>query len=92
MKKIFLLFSIIVLHLDLLKSECVLVPLSLETRVSPSTLIVEAKVNAQISYWNADHSMIFTSHELLLSSVFRGSELLKANKINIITLGGSSWR
>jgi PKD repeat protein len=88
MKKIFLLFSIIVLHLDLLKSECVLVPLGLEARISPSTLIVEAKVNAQVSYWNADRSMIFTSHELLLSSVFKGSELLKANKINIITLGG----
>lgn len=88
MKKFFLIFSLIFFNLNNLKSECVLVPLSLENRVNPSTLIVEAKVNSQISYWNADHSMIFTSHELLLSSVFKGSELLNANKINIITLGG----
>lgn len=88
MKKIYLLFSLLTISLNALKSECVLVPLSLENRVNPSTLIVEAKVGTQVSYWNAEHSMIFTSHELLLSSVFKGSEYLKGNKINIITLGG----
>ena len=60
MKKIFLLFSIFTIAFNALKSECVLVPLSLENRVSPSTLIVEAKVSTQVSFWNADHILLTT--------------------------------
>ena len=88
MKNLFLIFSLFLFSISNLKSECVLVPLSLESRVSPASLIVEAKVNAQISYWNSDHSMIFTSHELLISTVFKGSEKINQKKINLVTLGG----
>jgi PKD repeat protein len=70
-------------------SQCVLVPLSLEERVNASTLIVEAIVSTKTSYWNQDRSMIHTASGLLISKVYKGSELIQGKSVTLVTLGGT---
>ncbi len=71
------------------KSECVLVPLSLTERVNASTLIAEGKVINIRSYWNADKTMIYTANTIAISKVYKGMSQLFSGTIDIITLGGS---
>ena len=71
------------------KSECVIVPLSLSERVSASTLIAEGKVINIRSYWNADKTMIYTANTIAVSKVYKGMSLLFSGTLEIITLGGA---
>jgi PKD repeat protein len=70
------------------QAECVLVPLPLKDRVSASTLIVEAMVGEKTSFWDDGQRMIYTSSELHISRIYKGSELLNSSSVHIITLGG----
>ncbi len=89
MKKTLTLFILLsFFSLKNLHSECVLVPLSLQDRVSASTLIVEAMVSSKVSYWNTGQTMIYTSTTLTVSKVYKGAELLQDKSVNIVTLGG----
>lgn len=62
-------------------------PVSLQEKVQNSTLIVEGWVEAQSSFWNPAHTMIFTSNKVKLSKVFKGS--IQAEYIDILTQGGT---
>ncbi|MBK8775365.1 MAG: T9SS type A sorting domain-containing protein [Chitinophagaceae bacterium] len=62
-------------------------PVSLQEKVQNSSLIVEAFVESQSSFWNPAHTGIFTSNKVKLSKVFKGS--IQAQYIDILTVGGS---
>jgi len=59
---------------------------SSDDKISNSGLIVEGKVLGKKSYWNAKHTMIFTSNEVEVYKVFKGT--VQKNTIEIITAGG----
>ncbi len=64
-----------------------LYPVSLEEKVNHSDLIVEGKVISQESFWNTQHTMIFTSHVIEVTKVFKG--VLQEDEIEILTVGGT---
>lgn len=64
-----------------------LYPVSLDEKVSQSAVIVEGKVVSKTSFWNSEHTMIYTSNEVEVYKVFKGS--LQQKSINIITVGGT---
>lgn len=86
MKKLSLLFFLVLIQLHSF-SQCMQVPLSLQDRVQQSSLIVEATVLSQTSFWNANQDFIYTSTTLNVHQVFKGS--LSSQQIEIITEGGT---
>ncbi|MEO6917271.1 MAG: hypothetical protein ABI151_18030, partial [Chitinophagaceae bacterium] len=61
--------------------------ISLEEKTDNSTLIVEGKVLGSSSFWNAAHTMIFTSNKVEVYKVFKG--ILRKTFIEVLTQGGS---
>lgn len=59
---------------------------STDEKISRSSLIVEGKVTGKRSYWNPSHTMIYTSNQVEVYKVFKGS--LQKNVIEVITVGG----
>ncbi|MEP6844785.1 MAG: T9SS type A sorting domain-containing protein [Panacibacter sp.] len=59
----------------------------LDEKVSKSSLIVEGKVIGKKSFWNQDHSMIYTSNTVEVYKSFKGD--VKEKQIEVITVGGS---
>jgi hypothetical protein len=90
MKKTTSLFILLsFLFIQYSQAECVLVPLTLKQRLDASTLVVEGIVDTKSSYWNGDQSMIYTSSTILISKIYKGSELVNGKSVNMITLGGN---
>ena len=58
---------------------------SLEDQVASSTLIVEGKVISKKSYWDVNHTHIFTVNEVEVYKVFKGQLLAT---IEVVTPGG----
>ncbi len=71
-----------------LRSECVLVPLTLDERVQAASLIIEGAVQSKTPFWNTDHTMIYTRNTILVSKAYKGNTLLSTSSVDIITLGG----
>ncbi|WP_207511017.1 IPT/TIG domain-containing protein [Longitalea luteola] len=67
-------------------SQCLLKELDLDRRINASDLIIEGKVTAQNSFWNDDHTMIYTSNQIEVFKVFKG--MVSSDVIDIITEGG----
>lgn len=63
-----------------------LYPVSTEQKIINSTLIVEGKVISKKSGWNSTHTMIFTTSQVEVYKVFKGT--LQKNIIEVITIGG----
>lgn len=70
-----------------LSAQCSLIEVPLIQRANASTVIVEGKVTGQYSYWNSNHSMIYTANTIELYKIFKGS--VTATSIEIITEGGT---
>jgi PKD repeat protein len=67
-------------------AQCVVeVPLS--QRANASSVIVEGKVISQHSFWNSNNTMIYTSSEVEVYKIFKGS--LSTSTISIISEGGT---
>ena len=64
-----------------------LYPISLDEKVIHSSLVVEGKVVAQESFWNAQHTMIYTTNKVEVTKIFKGS--LQTSTVEIMTVGGS---
>jgi hypothetical protein len=64
-----------------------LYPVSTDQKIINSTLIVEGKVISKKSDWNSAHTMIFTTSQVEVYKVFKGT--LQKNIIEIITIGGA---
>jgi hypothetical protein len=64
-----------------------LVPVTLNTRVSNSPLIVEGQVTSKRSFWDDNHSNIYTASKVKVFKVFKGT--VNTEFIEIITPGGT---
>lgn len=64
-----------------------LYPVSTEKKIINSTLIVEGKVISRSSDWNSAHTMIYTTSQVEVYKVFKGT--LQKNIIDVITIGGA---
>ncbi|MBI5646845.1 MAG: T9SS type A sorting domain-containing protein [Ignavibacteriae bacterium] len=62
-------------------------PVTLEEKVTKSAMIVEGRITAQSSYWDAARARIYTSNLLQVSTVFRGG--FTGTEMEIITEGGT---
>jgi hypothetical protein len=68
---------------------------SLQDKVSNSSLIVEGRVTAKQSFWNQSHTSIYTVNEIEVYKVFKGQLASKNNgnaamvqTVKLVTLGG----
>ncbi len=67
------------------QENCLLTPINLEERTNAATLIVEAEVVDQQSYWNTPHQNIYTRHTLQIFKILKGTA---PETITVITEGG----
>ncbi|QNF33002.1 T9SS type A sorting domain-containing protein [Adhaeribacter swui] len=67
------------------QESCLLSPVDLNERAKEATLIVEAEVIHQESYWNATHQNIYTRQTLQIFKILKGSA---PETITVITEGG----
>lgn len=86
MKKCLLASSLFLFSCNLLFSQCMMVPVSLQNRISNSYAVVEGKVTHKFSFWNADSTLIFTENIVDVYKVFKGN--INSQQIAIITEGG----
>lgn len=64
-----------------------LYPVSTQEKVNNSSLIIEGKVISQKSFWNTTHTMIYTSNEIEIYKIFKGT--VSRDTIEVLTQGGS---
>ena len=58
-----------------------------DEKIEQSSLIIEGKVISQKSFWNSQHTMIFTSNEVEVYKVFKGTT--STDRVEILTQGGT---
>lgn len=58
-----------------------------DEKLSNASVIVEATVISQQSFWNSSHSMIYTASNLQIHKLFKGT--LTGSSFHIVTQGGS---
>lgn len=59
----------------------------IEKKINKSSLIIEGTVTDQYSFWNPQHTLIFTSNTVKVSKLFKGK--LVSKQIEVITQGGT---
>src|SRR3954467_6376018 len=59
---------------------------SLTEKVNRSGLIIEGKVANQQSFWNSQHTIIYTSSSIEVYKIFKGT--VNTSTVQIITIGG----
>lgn len=67
-------------------SQCLLREVPFDLRTSNASLVVEGTVISKQSFWNDDHTMIYTSNIIEVYKIFKGN--LNSTQIEIITEGG----
>ena len=82
-----ILFSSLLFLSGTVNSYSQLYPVSIDKKISASTLIVEAEVIKQESFWNEAHTFIYTQNTLQVYKLFKGA--LAGTEINVFTLGGT---
>ncbi|MBK5284153.1 MAG: hypothetical protein JJE25_02030, partial [Bacteroidia bacterium] len=83
-----ILFALIFVSLSLaLNAQCLTYPVSVPDRVNFSSVVVEGKVISQNSFWNSSHDFIYTSSQIELYKIFKGT--VSATQIEIISEGGT---
>ncbi len=80
-------FLFALLCLTLMGISQTLSPVSLKEKIQHSPLVVEGKVISQESFWNAGHTMIFTSNKVEVYKVFQGTTV--RDTIEVMTQGGT---
>lgn len=68
-------------------AQCSLIEVPLTERANNATLIVEGKVISQNSFWNTTHTMIYTSNEVEVYKIFKGT--VTGSTVSVITVGGT---
>lgn len=61
--------------------------IAFERKIDKASLIVEGKVTDQYSFWNRQHTLIYTSNTVQVYKLFKGE--LISREIEIVTQGGS---
>lgn len=59
----------------------------LDTKIKNSSLILEGKVVTQKSFWNPQHTMIFTSNKVEVYKTFKGQ--IVEDTVEVLTQGGN---
>lgn len=68
-------------------AQCNMYELPLSQKVEQSSAIFEGNVKSSTCFWNAQHSLIFTSNIIEVFKVFKGS--ISSSEIELITEGGT---
>ena len=77
---------ILILTSILAFGQCAIVPFSIQKKVYMSDVVIEAEVINKKSYWNSDHSFIYTNNVLKISAILKGSSV--PAELNLLTEGG----
>jgi hypothetical protein len=85
MKTLLLAISIIILH-TAASAQCLVYEVPLSARVLQADAIFEGKVVAKKSFWNKQHTYIYTANTVEVYKIFKGN--FTADKTEIITPGG----
>ncbi len=85
-KKIFFLFNIIVFLINE-RSFAQMAELPFSQKVEHSSDIFEGKVIHKNSFWNTQHTLMFTSNTIEVYKVFKGNII--ASEVEIVTEGGN---
>lgn len=67
-------------------AQCMMYPVSLSSRITNASDIVEGKVTAQVSFWDPSQSLIYTANTIDVYKVFKGVNI--ATQFEVITEGG----
>jgi hypothetical protein len=70
-----------------LNTKAQLYKIAIENKIDKASLIVEGKVVSQQSFWNAEHTLIYTSNTIQVYKLFKGKIISK--QIEILTQGGT---
>jgi len=86
MNKIILFFTLLIVTCTNACAQCMMFPVSLNQRVSGSSLVIEGKVINQASFWDPSHSNIYTSN---LIEVYKAFKSNSSAYVEVITEGGT---
>ncbi|MBA2611791.1 MAG: T9SS type A sorting domain-containing protein [Bacteroidetes bacterium] len=87
MKKVYPVVAVLIILLsNNFYSQCSIYPVSTQSKVNNSSLIIEGKVISQTSFWNAERNYIFTSNLISVNQVLKGA--VYTSNIEIVTEGG----
>ena len=86
MHKMIFLLSLVIFIQGTLNAQS-LYEVTTEAKTQNSTIIAEGKVVAKESFWNNQHSMIYTENKVLVYKLFKGNVV--ADTIKVLTVGGS---
>lgn len=67
-------------------AQCLMYEVPLNTRTQNSSFIFEGKVISKKSFWNSEHTLIYTSNLVEVYKIFKGN--LSAEKVEVVTEGG----
>ena len=70
-----------------LSAQCLTYPVSFADRANSSSVIVEGKIISQSSFWNSAHNFIYTSSQIELYKIFKGT--VSSSQIVLLTEGGT---
>ncbi len=85
MRKLLLICVITAVTIIQASAQCLMYPVLLSQRVPQSSLIIEGRVIAQRSFWNAEHNKIYTSN---LIDVYKTFKNTCSPYIEVVTEGG----
>lgn len=78
--------ALIVLNFEALLSQVMLREIPLRQQIENASLVVEGKVIAKQSFWDADHKKIYTANTVDVFKVFKGKA---TSTVEVITIGGT---
>lgn len=61
--------------------------IDLDSKINKASLIVEGRVTEQHSFWNDEHTIIYTANKLKIYKLFKGRLITK--EVEVLTQGGS---
>ena len=85
MKTTLLAISIVILHAAA-SAQCLVYEVPLSARVQQAEAVFEGKVIAKKSFWNKQHTYIYTANTVEVYKIFKGN--FTATQTEIITPGG----
>ena len=88
MKKIQVILSFVLFcsSINLAKANA-LYPVSIDEKITNSTNIIEGKVVSKTSFWNAAHTVIFTTNKIKVYKIFKGG--MTDTYVEVLTQGGT---
>lgn len=86
MKKLFLLTAVVVFAELSTYSQCATLEVPLTEKIETSQVIFEGNVIHKSSFWNTEHSNIYTSNIIEVYKVFKGH--ISADRVELVTEGG----